>query len=90
MSKFYVGQRVRVVAVQQDIFSHLIGKQGAVNELDCTSSLGHRGLVGVTIDSDSNWCFFSHQLEPLTDPGREVVSWETCEWKPEHLREVPA
>lgn len=32
----------------------------------------------------------SSQLEPITDPGREVVSWATCEWKPPHLREVTA
>lgn len=31
-------------------------------------------------------CAF-YQLEPLTDPGREVVEWDACLWKPEHLRE---
>lgn len=25
-------------------------------------------------------------LEPIVDPGREVIAWSDCVWKPEHLR----
>lgn len=87
MARFYVGQRVRVVHCLDRELMQVIGKEGVVNEINCVNEHGKKGLIGITIEEEHDWCFFPYQLEPLTNPGREVVSWDACAWKPEHLRD---
>jgi hypothetical protein len=45
--------------------------------LDCTISVN--GIPDCAAVADL--------LDPLTDPGRKVVSWEGAIWMPEHMRE---
>jgi len=94
MSKFYVGQRVRIVnAANRDLegvecFVLAIGDTGIDSETGA-HFIGYR-ISALHPLNNQHCCAYEWQLEPLTDPGREVVSWEKCEWKPPHLREVAA
>jgi hypothetical protein len=82
--KFHVGQRVRVVSVFAGHESlQLVGKEGAVNEIGAVNGCGDSGLVGVTIDGNSSWCFAGYQLEPILYDGNKVVEWSECLWRPE-------
>lgn len=84
MSKFHVGQRVRIVSCPSGsiAFAH-IGKEAVVNEIDCESRRGTKGKIGVTIAGfppyggktgldDSDWCFSPHELEPLNPPKSQI------------------
>ena len=91
MSKFRVGQRVRIVGFDprtpnRDCADHgwIIGHEGVVNELDCESQNGAKGLIGVTAAGDDDWCFYPTELEPATY-YYEKTGWDACVWKPEHL-----
>jgi hypothetical protein len=87
MSRFFIGQRVRVVGCDPDDTEAMkvVGRETVINELDCFNEAGDPGYIGVTIDGNEDWCFLPHQLEPLTD-SYDVTSWDSCVWKPEHLR----
>ena len=70
MSKFFVGQRVRIVACSCPIHhDDVIGREGVVNELDCTSELDDFGLIGVTVNGDPDFCFQPEELEPILPEG---------------------
>jgi len=87
MAKFFVGQRVRVVACDDLSWAHVIGSEGFVNELDCTNMDDEPGNVGVTIGGDDGFCFWPWELEPATD-ANDKIEWSECIWAPEHLRET--
>jgi hypothetical protein len=79
MTRFYLGQRVRVIGVSDAEDNFLIGQEGVVNELDCVNELDVGGQVGVTVAGDDDWCFETWHLEPLTAalPARRLASWLT-------------
>lgn len=85
MKRLYVGCRVRVVALFTKNTAATVGLEGRVNELDCKNRLGRPGFVGVTIGSDDSWCFHPDKLEPIQDPGHQVVEWSECLWQPEGI-----
>lgn len=91
MSRFYVGQRVRIVGAGESKF--LIGKEAIIRAIDVMAYSRAKGgwYVGHETDAINHagvtFVGYPYQLEPITDPGRELVSWESCAWKPEHLRE---
>lgn len=74
MSKFFVGQRVKVVSTENGA-ENVIGSEGVVNEIGCEwcSSLSpviySDDGVGVTINGNSTWAFHPWQLEPILPEG---------------------
>lgn len=88
MSRFYVGQRVRIIGCHDGSkAAGLLGREAVVIGLDCVNSIGDPGYIGVSVNGDERWVFLSHQIEPITD-SYDVTSWDTCVWRPEHLRIV--
>ena len=86
MARFYVGQRVRIVFARYAHGRCCVGLETVVDGfLDDGRAKLTKGLPNPS--PAKFWNAFTDQLEPLTDPGREVVSWSECVWKPEHLRE---
>jgi hypothetical protein len=88
MSAFYVGQRVRVVAnFDPDWDAAPIGLTGHVVAPLNWHSLELGGeIFSYEIDSgDGPWLCRPGEIEPICDPGREVVSWASCLWRPEGL-----
>lgn len=95
MSRFYVGQKVRVVRLFLPLGSRgydeamaTIGKEGVVDHIDCWDALTKEtGMIGLCIDGDSRWCFRKDELEPITD-SYDLVSWESMRdlWVPDHMR----
>lgn len=96
MSRFYVGQRVRIVfSLVPWEFGHLVGLEGSVMSIDedrlsgCKYALDIDGFGSRDQFGNSYW-YRPEQLEPAAD-SNSVVSWSECAWKPHHLRdEVPA
>ena len=87
MAKFYVGQRVRVKYALTTQGKVCIHKEAIVkSELDMT---GYHDLevIGAPHPKAGYWLARPDQLEPATD-SYDVVSWESCAWMPDHLREV--
>ena len=70
MRKFFVGQRVRVVACSCPIHhDEVIDREGVVNELDCISELDDFGLIRVTVNGDPEFCFMEEEFEPILPEG---------------------
>jgi hypothetical protein len=90
MSRFYVGQRVRVVRAITPEGQCCIGRETSIGFFIRSDLVYLKDGLPPPPNGDDSWHCYTWQLEPLTDPGREVVSWEACEWNPEHLREVIA
>lgn len=91
MARFYVGQRVRIRCPGSEVD----GQDTTIRRLDVEAEEPLDGkYVGAEVDIVGDgypFCVFEyHELDPLTDPGREVVSWSECAWQPPHLREVKA
>lgn len=98
MSRFFVGQRVRIL--WSNGWPELRGQCGTVLQIgDWNTVQGARVNYFVVPDTwgsqraPTPGIFGGHyfgatsdQLEPLTDPGREVIAWADCVWKPDHLR----
>jgi hypothetical protein len=88
MSKLFVGQRVRVVALAgaNPIYNHMNGKEGVISApcscgvpgCPCWELHGFYALSGRLVG------FLPEELEPILDPGREVISWEAMAglWTP--------
>lgn len=71
MSRFFVGQRVRVARLITPYVAEdeaTLGKEGVVNETACTDMFD-RIAVGVTINGDAEWCFLPEELEPILPEG---------------------
>lgn len=96
MKRLYVGCRVRVVRLNESasVFDYgAIGLEGIINEIGCSNDLGEHGLFGVTLPipaenrRNEDWCFYADELEPIQDPGRQVISWEEMAglWTPEKV-----
>lgn len=81
MARFFLGQRVRVVGLEQEATAFdldALGKEGVVNELDCVSTFNKEGMVGVTLPIPAytgkreDWCFGPHHLEPILPDGHRA------------------
>lgn len=65
MASYKVGDRVRIVGVNAgSAYQHLLGSEAMVNEVPYFNGRGEQ-MVGVTVGSDPDFCFYPHQLEPL-------------------------
>lgn len=87
MSRFSVGDKVRVSCpgsphhgVETQVISpQLVGSLGFV---DGSWHVVPHYRVNLRSTEDAKWVGFEpHELIPLYD-GRELVSWESCAWKP--------
>lgn len=85
MSRFYVGQRVRIV---HSFDGRYVGSETTITALNVvaytpsgTADVGHeidiRSWDGQRYVARPGW------LAPIVDPGRQVVSWSECLWQPE-------
>jgi hypothetical protein len=96
MSRFYVGQRVRIKWSSDH--PELNGTLGTIRcaafvvpHASRGTYIGHEvvtDLWGSSTPPDDPRATFApavDQLEPLTD-SYDVTSWDTCVWRPEHLR----
>jgi len=92
MSRFFVGQRVRlarpffpahegITGTIVEFFPHVDDALG--NQLNCRCEWDQTERL---LPACRGGKVHTDRLEPLTDPGREVVSWADCVWKPQHLR----
>jgi len=89
MSRFFIGQRVRIK--WSKYWPYLAGEQGTIARRvdngdgdwvvapDCWGDTH-------PLDDDEEFGPGEEQLEPATD-GNMLVSWSDCAWRPEHLRE---
>lgn len=71
MAKFYVGQRVRIIACDDEPGEpghSLVGKEAVVNELDVENIDDLPGHVGLTVDGDPDWAFWPWEIEPIVPP----------------------
>lgn len=85
MSRFYVGQRVRIAITIN--FHAMKGMEATITGMSIESDDWQVDIDGVgQFAPDGHlWSAYSWQLEPITD-SYDVVSWNDCVWQPEHLR----
>ena len=90
MSRFHVGQRVRV-NYPPNKQTH--GKETTVVALNVAGRTLGRNYVGNLIAiynpspfANGQYVYEDHELVPIADHGREVIAWADCVWKPQHLR----
>jgi hypothetical protein len=88
MAKFYVGQRVRIVATDTKHAGRetVITKAGVLVEGNSAwpSYLGYEVAIPCTVNPDYRWCVFEPQdLEPILYDGNQLVSWDACLWQPQ-------
>lgn len=89
MSKFRVGQRVRIVGTEyHGPGNGPCGQEATIEQGPGAFKGPWSGIVYtwivMTVTGRRIWAN-SEELEPATD-SYDVVSWDTCVWKPEHLR----
>lgn len=92
MSRFYVGQRVRLVRCVYDrrnvgrealVKSNYFRPKGTITSLGPLLYDTH--YIVTCSGNGEEFIVAEWQLEPITD-SYDVTSWDTCVWKPEHLR----
>lgn len=96
MSKFYVGQRVRLARPK-----HAKNKDrtGAIREFFSERKIGSGDFANCCVDWDDGMrggidrdelgvIRYTHtdQLEPLQPERNQTIAWSECVWKPEHMR----
>jgi len=99
MAKFYVGQRVRINSPGGDLH----GMETTIIALDVVGwnrdgttfiGAGVEAPAGIDMsDADEDFDGYSyeyHELEPIVDDGRRVISWEEMKdlWTPKELSHV--
>lgn len=100
MSKFYVGQRVRLA---RPFCQKNHGLTGVIRELSDEPFVSKHGTVwsrAVNCFCDWDNCLrdgpyelgfngtacHTDQLEPLQPERNQTIAWSECVWKPEHMR----
>jgi len=84
MSRFYVGQRVRIKYNMKPWGAICVGKEATI--LALVDELYALDVDGVPRPSPQMpWLAAADQLEPITD-SYDITTWDQCVWQPEHLR----
>ena len=98
MSKFYVGQRVRIVrACEWDGVGPLpipAGTEGVITKLAFAPKGTPTTCGGRLIESVDCWIQTPIRLcsapfwriEPIQPERNQTIAWSQCVWKPEHMR----
>jgi hypothetical protein len=87
MSRFYVGQRVRVIASTN--YPKLIGCEAVVDGFyEGRDEEGEYRSDWVELDisghpSAQGWICTPDEIEPITD-SYDKVEWSDCLWRPQH------
>jgi hypothetical protein len=97
MSRFYVGQRVRIKWSNR--WPELAGREGQIVGAGGPTLGPYAGKPGWVVrpagwfsacsptpDDDggfSRFCPIEAQLEPILYDGNQLVSWDACLWQPE-------
>ena len=94
MANFKVGQRVRVIAVHQDVVKredHLIGREGCITAY-CPDYVRHGRWLPweVRLDGGLLCGFAAHHLAPLTDPKADEFIERIKNLKPYEEPLVPS
>lgn len=74
MSRFFVGQRVRIVDCDDpsDLEAmRLVGCEAVVDSIDIVNEEGDPGNIGVTVGSIDSFCFWPWELEPILPSGHQ-------------------
>lgn len=80
MSKFYVGQRVRIV--DAPAYPELVGEVTCIVEIDSSDE-----KYFAQLEIRGGMWAMACQIEPLRDDDTNTVtSWEQCVWKPAGVR----
>lgn len=89
MKKLYVGCRVRVVG---PAYSEVLGQEARIIGVNVPGNEYGRAFFGFWLDlpgesdgDDGRWVFEAHELEPIQDPGHQVIEWSECLWQPEGI-----
>lgn len=91
MKRLYVGCRVRITGCQfPQKSAHLVGRAGRViGSRDSTSGFAWEvaidGLGEIRPYDGRRYAFLPEHLEPVADPGHQIVSWSECLWLPEGM-----
>ena len=95
MSRFFVGQRVRIKWAKTELGRQNVGKAGVIisvrEGVDVDTKLERAGYgLDIAPEFYDGKCWLawrSEQLEPISD-SNTLVSWESMRdlWVPEHLR----
>jgi hypothetical protein len=95
MSRLSIGQSVRFTRVEDESDTdcdelRAVGEVGMVvgagRYFSDDPSAGYDCIV--LLPSYGEYCAWDWQLEPIIDPGREVVEWSACLWQPSDRRET--
>lgn len=88
MTRFYVGQRVRsTIDEDTGIIAAFEFHASGTNCIDGQLSRPCNVIIRWDrMNAGGRTAEHTDYIEPLTDPGREVIAWSECVWKPEHLR----
>lgn len=86
--KFYVGQRVRLIAKGVDPYG-MHGTEATIVAINVTGNRSTGPYVGHEIDianpfTNRGWIVRPDNLEPIDD-SRELTTWSQCVWKPKEL-----
>jgi hypothetical protein len=89
MSKFYVGQRVRIV--RADVNPHLIGTEARIigpyrKGRNKTLPAWYGWPLDVRGSSGNQIVAEEWKIEPLQPERNQTIAWSECVWKPEHMR----
>lgn len=78
MSKWFVGQMVRVVSTHPDA-EEVSGLEAIVNKVDCMNTEDIHGHVAVVVAGDGDWCFYPWELEPILYDGEQPSEFSFSE-----------
>lgn len=84
MSRFYVGQRVRIKFATTDDGVPCVGREATIASPAQDDGRYHLDVDGLKPPSGKAfWRALPEQLEPLTD-SYDKTEWKDCLWQPEH------
>lgn len=89
MSKFYVGQRVRIVRAALN--PHLVGTEARIvgSYRKGKSEIlppWHGWPLDVRGSSGRQIVAQEYSIEPLQPERNQTIAWSECIWRPEHMR----
>ena len=83
MSRFYVGQRVRIVGTNKPVMAAHFGKEGVIVSA-CPVYPASWDVSGALFAADGVQCSWAEaSLEPILYDGNQLVQWSECLWQPE-------
>jgi len=90
MSKFRIGQKVRVRYAMSMIGKRFVGKEGIITEIQHVTVSRFQGdpviygldICGIVRTRMTDYGWSDSQLEPILYDGNQTVEWSECLWQP--------